>query len=65
MLVNKELLIILRQEGNIDRDQRVAATDHTTGRKRLVDHDQMFGQPWLIEHETELLTTRAQCYLTL
>jgi len=61
MLVNKELLIVLRQQLNFDRDQRVAAIDDTTGHKRLVHRDQMFGQPWLIEHEIELLTTHAQC----
>jgi hypothetical protein len=65
MLVNKQLSIALRRPVNLDRDQKVAAIDQTTGRERLVDRDQMFGQPWLSEHEKELLTNRAQCYLTL
>jgi len=64
MLINKELLIVLRQQVNFDGDQKVAAIDQT-GRERMVDRDQMFGHLWLTEHETELLTTGAQCYLTL
>jgi hypothetical protein len=65
MPINKELLIVLKQQVNFEGDQKVAAIDQTTGRERMVDRDQMLGHFWLTEHETELLTTGEQCYLTL
>jgi hypothetical protein len=40
MLSNKELLIILKQQVNFDRDQKVVAVNQTAG------CDLLFGYPW-------------------
>jgi hypothetical protein len=42
MLSNKELLIVLRRQITVERDQE-AAIDKTTDRNRRVDRDRLFG----------------------
>ena len=46
MLSNEELLIILRQQINYEKDQKAAAIDQTTGCKQLVYHNQLLGHLW-------------------
>lgn len=57
MLSNEELLIILKQQINFDRDQKAAAIDQTTGHEQLVDHNQLLGHLWYNIFET--------CYLPM
>jgi len=46
MLSNEELLIILRQQINFDRDQKAAAFDQTTGHEQLVDQNRLLSHLW-------------------
>jgi hypothetical protein len=46
MLPSQELLTVLWCNINVERDQRVAAIQQTTGQNRLVDGDTLCVQPW-------------------